>query len=263
MSERASYEPGTPCWVDLGAPDIEAAAGFYGGLFGWDVPEAENAEQTGGYRQAMLRGKPVAGMMPLMQEGQPPVWSSYISVENADATITKVKEAGGNVIAEPMDVMDLGRMAVFTDPTGAVIGIWQPGTFVGAEVVSEANAVVWNELNTRDPETAKAFYGEVFGWGFEERQFETGAYASLKVGDSTVGGMIDITGRAPDEVPAHWLVYFAVEDTDAAVAKATASGGGVALEPFDIAEVGRIAIVKDPFGAVFAVMTPDPNMQSG
>jgi predicted enzyme related to lactoylglutathione lyase len=263
MSERTSYEPGIPCWIDLGTPDIDAAAEFYGGLFGWDVPEAENAEQTGGYRQAMLRGKPVAGMMPLMQEGQPPVWSSYVSVEDADATAAKVSEAGGTVIAEPMDVMELGRMAIFTDPTGAVFGVWQPGTFIGAEVVSESGALLWNELNTRDPEAAKAFYSDVFGWGFEERQFETGTYNTLKVGESTAGGMIDITGRAPDEVPAHWLVYFAVDDTDAMVTKATDSGGSVALAAFDITGVGRIAILKDPFGAVFAVMTPDPEMQAG
>lgn len=262
MSERTSYDPGTPCWIDLGTPDIEAAATFYSSLFGWDIPESENAEQTGGYRQAMLRGKPVAGMMPLMQEGQPPAWSSYVSVDDADATTAKAREAGGNVMAEPMDVMDLGRMAVFADPTGAVIGIWQPGAFVGAEIVKESNAVVWNELNTRDPEAAKSFYGDVFGWGFEEREFETGTYTSIKVGAETVGGMIDITGRAPEEVPAHWLVYFAVDDVDATVAKAGGSGGAAALEPFDIAEVGRIAIVKDPFGAVFAVMTPDPDMQA-
>lgn len=263
MSERSSYAPGTPSWVELGGiPDIEKAVGFYGGLFGWDVPEPENAEQTGGYRQALLRGKPVAGMMPLMQEGQPAAWNTYVSVEDADGAAAKVREAGGAVIAEPMDVMDLGRMAVFTDTAGAVIGVWQPGTFVGAEIVNESNAVVWNELNTRDPEAAKSFYGDVFGWGFEEREFETGAYTSLKMGENSVGGMIDIAGRAPDEVPAHWLVYFAVDDVDGAVAKAQGTGGGLALEPFDIAEVGRIAIVKDPFGAVFAVMTPDRNMQS-
>lgn len=262
MSERTSYAPGTPSWVELGGiPDIEKAVAFYGDLFGWDTPEPENAEQTGGYRQAMLRGKPVAGMMPLMQEGQPTSWNTYVSVADADATAAKVKEAGGAVLAEPMDVMDLGKMAVFTDASGSLIGVWQPGTFVGAEIVNEANAVVWNELNTRDPEAAKSFYGGVFGWGFEERQFETGTYTSIKAGVDTVGGMIDITGRAPDEVPAHWLVYFAVDDVDATVARATDTGGGVALEPFDIAEVGRIAIVKDPFEAVFAVMAPDPNMQ--
>jgi uncharacterized protein len=263
MSERSSYEPGTPSWVELGSiPDIEKAVDFYGGLFGWDVPESENAEQTGGYRQATLRGKPVAGMMPSMGEGQPPAWNTYVSVEDADATAAAVAEAGGTVIAEPMDVMDLGRMAVFADPAGAVFGVWQPGAFIGAEIVSEANAVLWNELNTRDPEAAKAFYAAALGWGFEERQFENGPYTSLKVGEATVGGMIDISGRAPDEVPAHWLVYFAVEDVVAAVATANDSGGSVVLEPFEISEVGRIAILKDPFGAVFAVIAPDPQMQA-
>src|SRR4051794_13545441 len=262
MSERTSYVPGTPCWVDLGTPDIEAAVGFYGGLFGWSVPEGENSEQTGGYRQAMLRDKPVAGVMPLMQEGQPPVWSTYVSVTDADATAAKVREAGGMVMAEPMDVLDLGRMAVFTDTTGAVFGVWQPGSFVGAEVVNEAGAVVWNELNTRDTEAAKAFYGAVFGWSFDEREFETGAYTSLKVGDDAVGGMIDISDRVPEEVPAHWLAYFATDDADATIAKAKGSGGDVVFGPEEISEVGRIAVLKDPFGAVFALITPDPAMQA-
>lgn len=260
MGERSSYEPGTPCWIDLGTPDIDAATGFYGGLFGWSIPEGENAEQTGGYRQAMLRGKPVAGVMPLMQEGQPPAWSTYVSVEDADATAAKVREAGGSVLVEPMDVLDLGRMAVFMDTTGAVFGIWQPGSFVGAEVVNEANALVWNEINTRDVEAAKAFYGKVFGWSYDEREFETGNYVSLKAGDDTVGGMIDITGRVPDEVPNHWLAYFAVEDTDATIEQAKSSGGEVVFGPEDIGEVGRIAVLKDPFGAVFALIKPDPAM---
>ena len=263
MSERTSYAPGTPCWVDLGTPDIEAAAAFYGGLFGWSLPEAENSEQTGGYRQAMLRGKPVAGAMPLMQEGQPPAWSTYVSVEDADATAAKVREAGGTVLAEPMDVMDLGKMAVFADPAGAVFGIWQPGTFIGAEVVSEAGAIIWNELNTRDAAGSKEFYGAVFGWNYDEREFETGNYTSLKAGEDTAGGMIDITGRVPDEVPAHWLVYFATDDADATIDKAKGSGGEVVFGPEDISEVGRIAVLKDPFGAVFALIKPDPAMGTG
>jgi len=263
MSERTSYAPGTPCWVDLGTPDIDAAAAFYGGLFGWSIEEGENAEQTGGYRQATLRGKPVAGLMPLMQQGQPPAWTTYISVEDADATADKVREAGGNVLAEPMDVLDLGRMAVFMDTTGAVFGIWQPGEFVGAEVVNEANAVVWNELNTRDPEAAKVFYGAVFGWGFEEREFQTGRYTSLKLGEDTVGGMLDMRGRVPEEAPVHWLAYFAVDDADATVGKATEGGGDVPFGPEDMPEVGRIAVLKDPFGAVFALIKPDPAMGSG
>jgi predicted enzyme related to lactoylglutathione lyase len=260
MSERTSYTPGTPCWVDLGTPDIDAAAAFYGGLFGWSVEEGENAEQTGGYRQAMLRGKPVAGLMPLMQEGQPPAWSTYVSIEDAEATAARVREAGGQVLAEPMDVLDLGRMAVFMDTTGAVIGVWQPASFVGAEVVNEANALVWNELNTRDPDAAKAFYGSVFGWEFEERQFQTGPYISIKNGDGSAGGVLDMRGRVPDEVPSHWLAYFAVDDADETVEKAREGGGEVPFGPEDMPEVGRIAVLKDAWGAIFAVIEPDPAM---
>jgi uncharacterized protein len=258
MSERTSYAPGTPCWVDLGTPDIEGAAGFYGGLFGWSIPESENAEQTGGYRQALLRGKPVAGVMPLMQEGQPPAWSTYVSVADADATAAKVRDAGGTVMAEPMDVMELGRMAVFADPTGAVFGIWQPGSFIGAELVNEANAIAWNELNTRDTAGAKEFYSAVFGWTYEDMEVENvGTYTGLQVDGNSVGGMLDITGRLPDEVPANWLTYFAVDDTDATVAKLRELGGSVNMEPLDIV-AGRFAVVSDPFGAVFAVIKPSP-----
>jgi predicted enzyme related to lactoylglutathione lyase len=254
MSERTSYAPGTPNWVDLGSPDIEASAAFYSGLLGWQVPESENVEQTGGYRRATKDGADVAGMMPLMQEGQPPAWTTYVSVADADATAAAVKEGGGSVMAEPMDVMGLGKMAIFGDPTGAVFGIWQPGTFSGAGRVNEPGAIAWNELNTRDPEAAKAFYGAVFGWGFDDHDMgEMGTYTELKVGSDSVGGLLDMRGRVPDEVPPHWLTYFAVEDTDAAVEKAKSSGGGVAFGPIDI-PAGRFAVVHDPAGAMFCVI---------
>jgi uncharacterized protein len=262
MTERTIYAPGTPCWVDLGSPDLDAAIEFYADLFGWEAPPAENPEQTGGYRRAVKDGADVAGLMPLMQEGQPPAWSTYVSVEDADATVAAAREAGGTVIAEPMDVMDLGRMAIFADPAGAVLGIWQPGIFAGAERVNEADTVVWNELNTRDPEGAKAFYGAVFGWGFEEQEFDAGPYTTLKVGDDTVGGMLDMTEQVPEEVSPHWLVYFAVEDTDATVDKAKGRGGEVVFGPEDMSKVGRLAVLKDPDGAVFALIAPDPEMQA-
>jgi hypothetical protein len=255
MSERTSYAPGTPCWVDLGSPDLDASVEFYGGLFGWEVPEAENAEQTGGYRQAMLRGKPVAGVMPLMQEGQPPAWSSYVSVEDADATVAKAKEAGATVFVEPMDVMELGRMAVFADPSGAVIGLWQPGTFVGAEIVNEPGALSWNELNTRNLGAAKEFYGAIFGWTFEDRDMgAAGSYTTINLGGSPVGGILNMTERGvPTEVPAHWQLYFAVEDTDVTIEQAKRGGGSVMVEPIDI-PAGRFAILTDPYGASFAVI---------
>ena len=256
MSERTSYTPGTPSWVELGTPDIEATAGFYGGLLGWDLPEQPNSAELGGYRRALLRGRSVAGVAPLMQEGQPPAWTTYVSVEHAAATIAAVRESGGQVHVEPMDVMGLGTMALFADPTGAFCGIWQPGTFPGAELVNEYSCFGWNELGTRDPGAARQFYGAVFGWEVEEQDMQgMGTYYVWKVGEASVGGMVDISGRVPDEVPAHWLVYFSVEDADGAVAKVEASGGSVSFGPVDI-PVGRFALVSDQFGAGFAVMQP-------
>ncbi|MBK5221218.1 MAG: VOC family protein [Thermoleophilia bacterium] len=258
MSERTSYAAGTPNWVDLSTPDPEAAKAFYGPLFGWSFDGGENPEATGGYLSAMLGEQPVGGVMKIMQEGQPPAWSSYISVEDAEATMAAVKEAGGTVAIEPMDVLDIGRMGFFIDPTGAFCGIWQPLTFKGAGLVNEPGAFSWNELGTRDPDAAKAFYGAVFGWGFEDHDMgDMGTYTEWKLGEDSIGGMMDVTGRLPDEIPAHWLVYFAVENTDAAVEQVKSLGGDVRFGPIDI-PAGRFAIVADPFGAVFAVIqTPE------
>jgi predicted enzyme related to lactoylglutathione lyase len=255
MPEMTTYKPGTPSWVEFSSPDLDASIGFYGGLFGWEVPESENAEQTGGYRLATKDGRPAAGMMPKMQEEQPTVWATYISVDDAEATAAAVGDAGGSTIVEPMDVMDLGKMAVFADPTGAVFGIWQPGTFQGAGVVSEPGAIAWNELNTRDLAGAKEFYGAVFGWGFRDDDMgEAGSYTTILLGESMVGGILDMAEReVPEMVPAHWQVYFAVEDTDATIEAAKQTGGGVMVEPVDI-PAGRFSILTDPHGASFAVI---------
>jgi predicted enzyme related to lactoylglutathione lyase len=257
MSERTSYTAGTPCWVDLATPDIEASARFYGEVLGWEVPELPTSAEMGGYRRAKKNGKDVAGVMPLMQEGQPPAWSTYVSVADADATAAAVTANGGTQVAEPMDVMELGRMAVFTDPTGAFFGIWQPGTFHGAELVNEAGTVGWNELGTRDTAAAKEFYGAVFGWGYDDEPSDrVGTYTIWKAGEAMVGGMIDLNALGmPAEIPANWLVYFTVEDADATVEKLQSGGGSVMNGPIDI-PVGRFAVVADQFGAAFAVMQP-------
>lgn len=266
MSKMTGYQPGTPCWVDMACADLEAAAKFYGDLFGWEVPEQPNSAEMGGYRRAQLAGDDVAGLMPLMQDGQPQVWSTYVSVEDADGTSAKVKAAGGTVMFEPMDVMGLGKMAVFSDPGGAVIGVWQPGTFAGATRVNEPGAIGWNELGTRDPERAKAFYGAVFGWTAKEHKMQRNegepgpeTYVEfLRAGDErSIAGMMDISGALPDEVPARWLVYFGVEDTDAAVEKVKAAGGDVKFGPVTI-DAGRFAVVGQPDAptAVFAVIAP-------
>jgi uncharacterized protein len=255
MSERTSYAPGTPCWVDLSTPDLEGAERFYGELFGWEIPELPDSAEMGGYRRARKAGKDVAGAMPLMQEGQPPAWGTHISVDDADAIARAIQENGGTMIAEPMAVSEYGRLAVFTDPEGAFFGIWEPQAFAGAELVDEPGAIAWNELNTRDPEGAKKFYGAVFGWTFEDLQFEgMGPYTNFKVGEDLAGGVLDLNSRGvPEMVPAHWNVYFGVEDCDAAVALTRERGGSVFLEPLDI-PFGRFAVLADPYGAGFAVI---------
>ena len=193
-------------------------------------------------------------MTPLMQEGQPPAWTSYVSVDDAAAVAAAVKEAGGAVIAEPMDVVGLGTMAIFSDPEGAVFGVWQPGTFAGAALVNEHGAIAWNELNTRDIGAAKEFYGAAFGWTFEDMESDEGPYSMIKLGDRPVGGILDLDSRGvPAEIPAHWQVYFGVDDLDAAIEEAKQREGSVMLEPIEI-PFGRFAILGDPHGAGFAVI---------
>jgi predicted enzyme related to lactoylglutathione lyase len=264
MSKVTTYAPGTPCWVDLSCADIDASARFYEDLLGWEAGEMPNSAEMGGYRRATFAGEDVAGLMPAMQPDQPQMWNTYVSVEDAGATAEKVSAAGGSVIAPPMDVMDLGKMAIFADATGAVFGVWQPGTFVGASRLNGAGALCWNELGTRDIEAAKSFYGEVFGWTVVEHEIQRteggpgpDVYFEWKLGDQPIGGMMDIGGMLPEEVPAHWLVYFGVEDADAAVEKVKAAGGEVRFGPVDI-DAGRFAVVTEPNAApgVFAVIQP-------
>ena len=258
MSERSSYAPGTPCWVDLATPDLDAAEKFYGPLFGWEIPELPNSAEMGGYRRAKKGGRDVAGAMPLMQEGQPPAWSTYISVDDADAISRAIQENGGTMIAEPMAVASYGRLAIFTDPEGAFFGIWEPADFAGAELVNEPGTVGWNELGTRDPAAAKQFYGAVFGWEYDEEPSDrVGTYTIAKVGGAMVAGMIDMNAlEMPAEIPANWLSYFIVADADAALDEVRSGGGSVMNGPIDIPP-GRFAVVADPFGAAFAVMQPN------
>ncbi|HEY6730722.1 MAG TPA: VOC family protein [Solirubrobacterales bacterium] len=254
MSARTTYTPGTPCWVDLATPDLDAAESFYRELFGWEIPELPNSAEMGGYRRAKLNGKDVAGAMPLMQEGQPPAWSTYVCVDDADAISRAIQENGGTMIAEPMAVASYGRLAVFTDPEGAFFGIWEPADFAGAELVNEPGAFAWNELNTRDAAAAKDFYGRVFGWEFEDRESENAAgYSICSVDGNRVAGMLHMGDQFPAEIPPHWNTYFAVEDAEAAIEQVKAGGGAKVMGPMDV-EVGRIAVVHDPWGAVFSVI---------
>lgn len=245
------YGPGVPMWIDLGTSDLDAANRFYGSLFGWEFQSA--GPEAGGYGFYMKGGKMVAGVGPLMQPQQPVAWSTYICSADADDTAAKVRAAGGTVLMEPMDVMGVGRMAFFMDTTGAAFGIWQPITHTGAELANEPGAFCWNELATRDVEAAKAFYKAVFDWDGDTNAWGETTYTEFKVGGRTIGGMREMGANDPAEVPAHWLVYFAVENTDAAVARTSEGGGSVLVPAMDI-EPGRFAVFTDPQGAAFAVI---------
>lgn len=260
MSERTSFEPGTPSWVDLGTPDVGAAAAFYAELFGWAHEEAGDPGETMGYGFFLKEGKQVAGVGPLQDPQQPPAWSSYISVEDADATAAKVRDAGGRVLMEPTDLPnDSGRMAVFADSVAAVLCAFQPDRHHGAQLVGEPGTWIWNEHASRQPEKAQEFYSAVFGWRFRPVEGGRAEYWTFSRGDGEegLGGMIRITEDWPAGVPSHWAVYFAVEDTDEAAGKVKELDGIIHVEPFDT-PAGRIAIATDPLGAAFSLIAPVP-----
>jgi predicted enzyme related to lactoylglutathione lyase len=259
MPTRTSYDPGTPCWVDLMSPDVEASKAFYTGLFGWDAEPQSDPTGTVVYALLKKDGHDAAGLggQPPMMAGAPPVWNSYICVLNADETVAAAEKAGGNVLMPPMDVMEAGRMAVIADPTGAVVSVWQAGAHVGAGIVNEPNAYSWNELLTSDLDAAKRFYGEVFGWDFDGMDMgPMGTYWVIKGGEGGLGGLMGRPPNLPPGVPDHWLVYFMTDDIVAKVDATTAAGGGTMHGPAAIPGVGMIAVLTDPQGGAFALLQP-------
>jgi predicted enzyme related to lactoylglutathione lyase len=251
VTETITFAPGTPSWVDLGSPDLEASKAFYSQLFGWET-ETPPVPEAGGYTLFKYKGKQVAGLGPLQNPDQPPAWTTYISTDDANATSQRVREAGGQVVMEPMTVMEEGRMAIFIDPTGAAFAVWQPNRHHGAELVNEPGSFGWNELATRDLQAAKDFYAKVFGWGADTSAGPEGSYTEWKLNGKSIGGAMEINEQFPPNVPPHWLTYFVVEDADATAKKAEELGGKVYVPPRDI-EPGRFAVLSDPQGAAFAI----------
>ena len=273
MPERDGYIPGVPCWIDTSQPDPEAAVDFYSGLFGWEFQDVMPPDSPGKYFIARMRGGDVAavGSIP---EGAPPMamWNTYVWVDSADEAAAKAKDAGGAVVMESFDVSDAGRMAVCTDPEGAVFCVWQAKEHKGARIVNEHGSLVFNGLSTRDPEGAKSFYGSVFGWttltlprgaemwtlpgygdylerdnpGLRKQMAEGGAPEGF---EDVVAALNPIGDDQPD-TPPHWSVTFAVDDADAIAAKASELGGRVIAPPFDAPWV-RMTVLADPQGATF------------
>jgi hypothetical protein len=202
-----------------------------------------------------LDGRDVGGLGP----GEHPAWTTYMTVADVDATAAAVEAGGGSVVVPPMTVMTAGRMVVLADPEGAPFATWQPQDHKGAQAIHEPNAFTWAELACRDVDGAKAFYGAVFGWEGETHPFgpdDSSSYTELQLpgGEAPFAGMVQMNEMWPAEVPAHWMVYFSVDDTDASAAQVAALGGTVSVEPFDLPQVGRIAVLNDPQGAVFSVL---------
>ena len=250
--ERDSYASGTPSWVDLGSPDVDASAAFYSTLFGWEVADAH--PDAGGYRIAVLRGKPVAGMGP--QQGPVSAWTTYFATDDADTTAAAISQNGGTVMMGPMDVMDQGRMVIAMDPEGAAFGLWQAAVHRGAELVNETGTMGWNELWSRHLDEAKAFYPAVFGFTVDDDTMP--GYTLWQVEGQMVAGAMAIPEDMPPQVPAHWAVYFGASDVDATVAKLTELGGSVVSPPFDVPGVGRLAMVHGPSSESFGLFaTPN------
>lgn len=262
MPERTSYAHGVPSWVDLSTTDVEGAKQFYGAVFGWDAVDVPT-DQGIPYTMLSKNGKVVAGMGPLPPDqaaaGRPPMWNSYVNVDSVDDTIAKVTEAGGSVVMPAMDVMDTGRMAFMTDPTGAAIGLWEPGTHKGAELVNEHGTLFWNELVTDDTAAAGEFYTSVFGWRAETAEMPNGPYTSFWADGNVEGhAAAGMLGKTEDmQFPNSWSVYFAVDDVEDTLQTVKDNGGQVLMQPMDVPQVGRFAVVQDPQGAVMTVMKPE------
>jgi predicted enzyme related to lactoylglutathione lyase len=295
MPERDGYIPGVPCWVDVSEPDPEAAADFYGGLFGWKFENVMPPGSDGEYRIARgeapsssifdtsgaVRSGDVAAVRSIPDAAPPmAMWNTYFWVESADEAASKVSDAGGGMLMEPFDFMDAARVAVFTDPEGAAFGVWEAKKHKGARLVNDPGAVVFNNLNTREVEGAKSFYGSVFGWqtgsigggaegwtlpgygdwlerehhpGLRRQMAEAGAPQGF---EDVVGSIVPIADDQPD-MPAHWSVTFASADADADAEKAAELGGKVIVPPFDApwstpTYTIRITIIADPQGATFS-----------
>jgi predicted enzyme related to lactoylglutathione lyase len=252
MTEVLKHEPGTFCWTDLATTDQKAATKFYTSLFGWEARDLPIGEGET-YTIFFIDGKDVCALHSQMadqkKQGIPPNWLAYVSVSNADETVKKIQSAGGRVLEGAFDVMEVGRMAVAQDPTGATFAIWQPKTHIGARIQEVPGSVCWRELMTQNMDQAGKFYSNVFGWSIDSQTFGKMNYTLLKKGENGLGGMITVPG-----VPNSWLTYWIVENCEQTAQKVKKLGVQIMKEPTKIPDVGTFAVLLDPQGSAFAVM---------
>jgi predicted enzyme related to lactoylglutathione lyase len=261
MPNIDKHAPGSPCWFELSTNNQDAAKAFYSNLFGWAISDNQMGPDMV-YTIFQVDGLDAAACCTLQAEqlthGVPPNWAVYIAVENADATAAKITSAGGAIVMPPFDVMDLGRMAVVSDPAGAVFCLWQPGSNTGTRIGGVMNTVGWIELTTNNEAAAAKFYGDVFGWTVTNGKGAPAGpsdYGHIENNGTAIGGIPPASMRDPN-APPNWLIYVEVADTAATTAKAGSLGANVIVGPMDIGENGTISVLQDPQGAFFALHQP-------
>lgn len=254
--EVKEYAPGLFCWAELGTTNADSAKKFYTELFDWSFFDSEAGPGIV-YTLLRIKDKDVAALYQLseneLSSGAISNWLSYISVASVDETAEKARQLGGKVLIEPLDVQEAGRLAVLQDPFGATFAIWRANKNIGSLLINQIGTACWNELATSDTLASGEFYSKLFGWGKQVQQMDSMEYTILISGDRPAGGMYQISPEMGN-MPASWLVYFAVEDCEISVERAKKMGATVITAPRDIPEVGRFAILRDPQGALFAVI---------
>jgi uncharacterized protein len=248
-----SVHVGDPCWIDLATTDESAARAFYSGVLGWTAGEADASR--GGYFMFLHDGVPIAGAMSIPRDDpMSDTWNLYLRSDDAAATVDASSRHGGSTLVPAMAVDGLGTMAMITDPGGATIGVWQPGSSHSFGAIAEPGAPQWFELHSRDYREAVDFYASVFGWTTsvmgDSDEFR---YTVSQRDGANVAGVMDASGFLPEGVPSMWTVYFGVANADDAL-KAAASLGGTIVASAEDSPYGRVATVADPGGAVFRVM---------
>jgi predicted enzyme related to lactoylglutathione lyase len=258
MAETRTYKPGMFCWADLSTSDTKSETKFYSELFGW---KTEDFPMGGGANYTMARtgGKDAAGITPQRPEekGMPTHWNVYFSVDNVDEATKKAASLGGKVVTQPFDVMEAGRMSVIQDPSGAYFELWQSKRPEGAMATGQGS-LNWAELSTRNVDACGAFYSKLFGWSPQTQDMGTMMYTVFNSGQEPRAGMMPMMKDAPPNTPSAWTPYFTVDSCDATTKKAKASGAKVVVEPSDIPNIGRFAMMFDPQGAFFAILQPLP-----
>lgn len=257
-------ETGRFCWAELGTPDGRAARYFYGRVFGWEAKPLEVQTPTGiflDYRLLQRDGRSIAGLYEQIgeqrAEGAPPDWLPFVSVADVDASAARAVEFGARLALRPLQVFDMGRMAILIDPQGARLALWQPKELLGFQVRGESGSTAWFELVTPEPETAVDFYSSLLGWNAQSVPVGDRPYTLLRAGEEAVAGAISSRG-GPVEAEPRWLTYFATDDCDAACKRIASLRGQVLVEPTDVPGIGRYAAASDPHGAAFGLLQAAP-----